>query len=139
MPDVPSTPSKQNRIEKTDIAIGGGTGGLLIFIIENYVSDPSSKSLFLYCVPVVSTLLTGFSGAIVEFVSSTWSDFKAERARRKLLRSARAALVEVKAHVDLIEQDPGSTPELKSKARQEYEKLQLTVMTLAVKGIIKHN
>jgi hypothetical protein len=109
-----------------DVAAGGGTGGLLIFVINTWVSDPSFKNVLLYLVPAASIFITGIYSRVTAFVA-LFTDY----------HLAKRALATAKLHLAEIEADALASPEHKKEARDSVEEAERAVMLLNLGGFIR--
>ena len=108
-------------VTNSDLATGGGSGGVLLLAIDVYVQEPHLKELALYAVPAVSVVAAGVSayvmGYVREVASGWFKSFRQQRAISKARRGLRSA----KAHLVEIEADVSASNDHKKKARLQVE------------------
>ncbi|WP_413205547.1 hypothetical protein [Rhodospirillum sp. A1_3_36] len=105
------------------IAAGGGGGGIVVYLINTYAA-PDLKELLMYFAPVTAI---GISTVYSYLLKSGKGSLNNWTIRRELNKA--------RAHLNHIEGRPGSSEDLKSKARQKVEALELTVMNIHTKRV----
>lgn len=117
---------QSSKLSASDIAAGGGSGGILVYLINGWIDDPSLKSLLLYLVPAVSILITGAYAAVVTFALNSLE-----------YNFARRALSQARKHLEEIEKDERASEPHKKAARERVEEAERDVMMISLKGVPK--
>ncbi|WP_221164133.1 hypothetical protein [Rhizobium sp. NLR22b] len=115
-----------SRLSASDIAAGGGSGGILVYLINGWVGDPNLKSLLLYLVPAISILITGAYSAVVSFALNSLE-----------YNLARRALGNARKHLEEIEGDGRASETHKKAARERVEEAERDVMMISLKSVPK--
>lgn len=112
-------------VTANDVAAGGGAGGLLVFAINTWVSDPNYQNVLIYLVPAASILVTGVYGWLIDLVTTSVA-----------YRSAKRSLTQAKTHLAEIEADKFASAQHKKEARESVEQAERAVMLLNLRAVL---
>jgi hypothetical protein len=130
------TQNSKNGLGTSDLAAGGGAGGVLVYAINTYVPDTKLQTLLIYLVPTASIVFMAIFSFIARLAGEAWKNYDAERTRKSLLKRAKAALADAKEQLVAIEADRMATIEHKFEARERVQKIERALIDLNVRGIV---
>jgi hypothetical protein len=133
---VAEASSDKPTVGAAQLAAGGGSGGILVYIVHAYVKDPNLQTLFLYLVPSVSVVVASVYSRAVELIATLSTDKFSEYRRKQMLKRAQHGLEAAKSQLRSIEADEKSTAEHKAAARDDVQAFERAVLDLHSKGII---
>jgi hypothetical protein len=125
-----------NKISASDLAVGGGTGGVFVLLAEIFVSDPHLRQLVQVISPTASLVILGIYRWISHEIAEYYLDWKQERKRLRLLGQVEAALAVSRAQLREVNADPHATSEDKAKVRGRVQRIEKTMLDLGLKGIL---
>ncbi len=125
-----------NKISATDIAVGGGTGGIVVVLADLFVSDPHLRQLAQIIAPTVSLVILHFYRWLSGEISEFYKEWKQERSRLKFLGQAEAALSEARIQLREVSSDSDATPDEKTAVRVRVQRIEKSVLNLKLKGIL---
>lgn len=124
------------RVTAGDLAAGGGSGGVLLYLFNNYVTDAKLQGLLVYLAPTLSIALTGLYATTIQKLAEWWRDTEPERKRKSVLKKAEKALKKAKTELGTIVKDSRANPQDVEEARSHVRVLQKAVSALRVEGIV---
>jgi hypothetical protein len=135
-PTSASTSGSGANVSAGALAAGGGSGGILVYIFNNYVTDSKLQGLLVYLAPTLSIFITGVYAKAMRRYEDWQKEIAPERKRKALLKRAESNLKGAKKQLDSIEKDPESTPEHKKQARDHVEGIERAILNLHSEGIV---
>lgn len=127
---------RTSHIGAGQVSVAGGSGGLLLWLIETYGPDGNTEMLLTCLVPTVTLVISGVYSIILDFCKGWVASAFAARAERDLLARSKESLTRLREQLELIENDPQSSQKHLRVARARLEEAQLMDLDLSMKGVV---
>jgi hypothetical protein len=121
----------------SSLLTGGGTGGLLVFLITNYIVDVKLQTVALYCCPTASICATWFHSRVKDWFEEKRQAKRlkqAEAKRNEALQKARAGLAAAREDLKRVEEDAKATEQHRIEVRKRVEEFERAVLKLQIDG-----
>lgn len=133
---VPHGPTQLDGSRVDKVVVGGGAGGLILYLANTFVVSPELRNILVYLAPGIGIVLMSIYSFGVSEISKSWKSYQEERARKTFLRRMREAQKDAKEQLASIEADPHSTDDHKKLARERFQLIQRKILELNVRGFV---
>jgi hypothetical protein len=131
---VPSLGS-QKSIGTTEVAGSGGSGGVLIYFANAYITEPKLNGLLVYLAPTFGIIIM----FLYQLAVKKWRASQLENELTTLRNRYTNRFEAAKAGLTSAEADPNANAEHKKKLRAVVEETELMIINLSINPTVSSN